>query len=417
MTLYLSNLAAYSLQLAMLVGAAFVVTALLRMRAPIPALRFWQAVLAASLLLPLLQPWPDGRSDVLASSVVFVSGTAPATALATRGIDWVQALLAVIAGGAIARLLWLGIGILRLRAIVANATPDDALASLTRELSTATGSRATLLMSDDIESPATVGIKRPLILVPGRMREMPQPVQRAVIAHELVHVRRRDWLHTLAEEIWCALLWFHPAARVVSARLSLARETVVDEQTILLTRDRRAYAEALLAFADPQPYLVGMTPLIGRRHLSQRISLIAEEGSMSCRRTLSSVVVAFVISAAATLFAVSSFPLAASLAAQAGQVHDPGPGVTLPSVVREVKPVYTAAAMQKKIQGSVWLGIVVGESGDVTEVKVTRSLDPEYGLNDQAVKAAWGWKFKPGMKDGKPVAVRVTLELTFTLKK
>ena len=417
MTLYLSNLAAYSLQLAILVGAAFAVTALVRMRAPVPALCFWQAVLAAGLLLPLIQPWPADRSDLLASSVVFVSGTVPATALATRGIDWVQALLAVLGAGTIARLLWLGIGILRLRAIVAHATPDDALTSLTRELSAATGSRATLLISDDIESPATVGVRRPLILVPRRMREMPQPVQRAVVAHELVHVRRRDWLHTLAEEIWCALLWFHPAARVLSTRLSLARETVVDEQTILLTRDRRAYAEALLSFADPQPYLVGMTPLIGRRHLSQRIALIAEEDSMSHRRTLSSVVVAFVISAAATLFAVSSFPLAASLAAQAGQVYDPGSGVTLPSVVREVKPVYTAAAMEKKIQGSVWLGIVVGESGDVTEVKITRSLDPEYGLDDQAVKAAWGWKFKPGMKDGKPVAVRVTLELTFTLKK
>lgn len=137
---------------------------------------------------------------------------------------------------------------------------------------------------------------------------------------------------------------------------------------------------------------------------------------MSRRRTLSSVVVAFVISAGATLFAVSAFPLAASLAAHTGQVYDPGNGVTPPSVVHEVKPVYTAAALQRKIQGSVWLGVVVGESGDVTEVEVTRSLDPEYGLDDQAVKATRQWTFKPGTKDGKPVAVRLTIEMTFTLK-
>ena len=102
-------------------------------------------------------------------------------------------------------------------------------------------------------------------------------MQRAIVCHELVHVKRRDWLQTIAEEIWCALLWFHPAARVIASRLSLARETVVDEMTILLTRDRRAYAEALLAFSDPQPHVIGVTPFIGRHTLSQRISLIAQE--------------------------------------------------------------------------------------------------------------------------------------------
>ena len=82
------------------------------------------------------------------------------------------------------------------------------------------------------------------------------------------------------------MLWFHPCARVIASRLSLARETVVDELTIRITRDRRAYAEALLAFSDPQPHLIGATPFIGRRTLSQRISLIAEETPMSRHRAL-----------------------------------------------------------------------------------------------------------------------------------
>ena len=47
---------------------------------------------------------------------------------------------------------------------------------------------------------------------------------------------------------------------------------------------------------------------------------------------------------------------------------------------------------------------------------VTQSLDKEYGLDTQAVEAARQWLFKPGTKDGKPVAVRVALEMTFTLK-
>ncbi len=52
----------------------------------------------------------------------------------------------------------------------------------------------------------------------------------------------------------------------------------------------------------------------------------------------------------------------------------------------------------------------------MTDVVVTKSLDAEYGLDQAAMKAAWQWKFKPATKDGQPVAVRVTLELTFTLK-
>ena len=99
-------------------------------------------------------------------------------------------------------------------------------------------------------------------------------------------------------------------------------------------------------------------------------------------------------------------------------IYVPGPGVdiTLPVVLKEVKPGYTQAAKDKKIKGSVWLSAVVGAEGDVTDVKVTRSLDAEYGLDEQAIKAVRQWKFKPGMKDGQPVAVRVTLEMTFTLK-
>ena len=61
---------------------------------------------------------------------------------------------------------------------------------------------------------------------------------------------------------------------------------MVDELTIRITRDRRAYAEALLAFSDPQPHVIGATPFIGRRTLSQRISLIAEEAPMSRHRAL-----------------------------------------------------------------------------------------------------------------------------------
>jgi TonB family protein len=104
--------------------------------------------------------------------------------------------------------------------------------------------------------------------------------------------------------------------------------------------------------------------------------------------------------------------------AQPGRVYDPGrdAGITLPEVVHEVKPVYTPAAMQQKIQGSVHVDVVVLASGEVGRVWVTRSLDAEYGLDQEAMRAAGQWRFTPGKKDGTPVPVVVTIEMTFTLR-
>lgn len=97
-------------------------------------------------------------------------------------------------------------------------------------------------------------------------------------------------------------------------------------------------------------------------------------------------------------------------------VYKAGPGITLPSVVREVKPDYTVEAKRAGIRGSVFMSVVVEADGSVGAVEVTRSLDKEHGLDQEAVKAMKQWAFKPGTKDGKPVAVEVTVEMTFTLK-
>ena len=418
MTVYLSNLAAYSLQLAALAATAYVTVWALRLRMPRISIRFWQAVMLIALALPAMQPWREDDVEGLLGPLFSVTATAiPSEASrAPAVVDPVTIVLALVAGGALARLLWLALGMWRVRALVANAAPAPALAFQIGELTQQIGADATLMISDELEGPATVGWRRPVVLLPRAVLTMAPTVQRAIVCHELVHVKRRDWLQTIAEEIWCALLWFHPAARVIASRLSLARETVVDEITILLTRDRRAYAEALLAFSDPQPHLIGVTPFIGRHTLSQRISLIAQEGSMSSRRALISVAFAFVASAGLTAAAVDRFPMSAT-PNQADTVYKPGNGVTVPTVVKEVKPHYTGAALQKKIQGSVWLEAVVTTTGDVDEIKVTRSLDAEFGLDQAAMDAARQWKFKPGTRQGKPVAVRITLELTFTLKK
>ena len=99
-----------------------------------------------------------------------------------------------------------------------------------------------------------------------------------------------------------------------------------------------------------------------------------------------------------------------------GGVYHPGSGVTTPVPLNPVKPQYTSEAMRARIQGTVWVECIVQPTGVCTDVQVVRSLDPTFGLDNEAVKAARQWRFKPGMRLGQPVPVLVTIELTFALR-
>ena len=99
-----------------------------------------------------------------------------------------------------------------------------------------------------------------------------------------------------------------------------------------------------------------------------------------------------------------------------GGVYRPGNGVTLPRVLHEERPQYTSDAMRAKVQGTVLLECVVKPDGSVGDVQVVRSLDPTFGLDQQAVVAARKWRFAPGTRLGEAVPVLITIELTFTLR-
>ena len=99
-----------------------------------------------------------------------------------------------------------------------------------------------------------------------------------------------------------------------------------------------------------------------------------------------------------------------------GGPYRPGNGVESPRVLRSVDPRYTAEAMRAHVTGVVWLEAVVLADGTVGDVQITKSLDPVFGLDEEAVKAAKQWRFVPGTRFGEPVAVLVSIELSFNLR-
>jgi TonB family protein len=94
-----------------------------------------------------------------------------------------------------------------------------------------------------------------------------------------------------------------------------------------------------------------------------------------------------------------------------GNVYKVGDGVSDPVVLNRVETEFTDAARNAQYQGQCLLTAIVDEQGMPEDLEVLKPLD--YGLTENAVAAASKYRFKPAMKDGKPVAVKITIEVNF----
>src|SRR5258706_10626139 len=96
-----------------------------------------------------------------------------------------------------------------------------------------------------------------------------------------------------------------------------------------------------------------------------------------------------------------------------GGVYKIGGGVSQPKLVSKVEPEYSEEARKAKWQGTVVLSLVVDDKGHPQQIKVAKSLG--LGLDQKAIEAVEKWRFEPGKKDGKAVAVYATIEVNFRL--
>jgi TonB family protein len=93
-----------------------------------------------------------------------------------------------------------------------------------------------------------------------------------------------------------------------------------------------------------------------------------------------------------------------------------GNGVTPPDLIYRTQPRYTAEAMRAKLQGVALLSGVVGIDGVLHDIRILRSLDGTFGLDQEAITCVQQWRFRPGTRQGKPIPVYVTMEVGFNLR-
>ena len=90
-----------------------------------------------------------------------------------------------------------------------------------------------------------------------------------------------------------------------------------------------------------------------------------------------------------------------------------GNGVSAPRALDTPDPEYSEEARKAKYQGVVVLWLVVGPDGKPRDIRVSRPLG--MGLDQKAIEAVQRWRFEPAMKDGRPVAVQINVEVNFRL--
>lgn len=88
-------------------------------------------------------------------------------------------------------------------------------------------------------------------------------------------------------------------------------------------------------------------------------------------------------------------------------------GVVTPKAIYSPEPEFSEAARRDQKQGTVTVGVIVGSDGIPKSTRVLCSSAPD--LSENAVQAVKSWKFEPGSKDGKPVAVEIAVEVQFRL--
>jgi protein-disulfide isomerase len=295
MPLWFYNLAVYCAQFAILIAAGALMVAVTRLREPRLQLIYWQVLLAIGALLPAFEPWQTAsqieQGMIQAGGGVALAGRAgieaasalPAQAASSLSIYEIVAILLV--AGLLIRLLWLAAGLVRLRRSRLHGRPLGPHAAM-EQIKAVLGVSPAVLVSDRISSPVTFGWHSPRVLLPQGFIQMEEARQRVILCHEFLHVRRRDWVWHVGEEIFRSFFWFHFAVVWLVAQIRLCREQLVDREVVVLTGSRRDYLDALFEIASSSrtsryaPALL----FLSERHLKRRVTLILKEVTVSRKK-------------------------------------------------------------------------------------------------------------------------------------
>jgi TonB family protein len=327
-----------------------------------------------------------------------------------------------------------------------------------------------LMHSALVEAPTVIGWLRPVVLIPASCLTGLSTMQiEAILAHELAHIRRHDYLVSVLQSVIETLLFYHPAVWWVSKQIRRERECCCDELAVAVGGDRLAYARALSLLEERRSFYPEVALGANGGVLKMRIKRLLgckEDAAVSQFAAFTVLAILVVVAgsygltmARAESGAVShasrvaspmeleaAAPLNTLIAAPAvrefrlkepvmmAQVETPaappapaveapaaamptGPvrvasGVVAGMILSKAMPIYPEEAKAAGVQGAVVLHAIISKTGTVENITVVSG--PEE-LRDSARDAVRQWTYKPYLLNGEPVEVETSITVNYTL--
>ena len=260
-----------------------------------------------------------------------------------------------------------------------------------------------LRVVDDLASPITAGWWRPVVLIPASLiTGMPAHLLEALLAHELAHVRRLDYLVNLGQNVVETLLFYHPAVWWISGRIREEREQIADDI-------------AATQLGEPRRLALALSELERFQFSSHHLAQAANGGDLMTRikRLIRPDTQALNWKAAIPVLGLA----AACLSLYANAAPDPAKAEKTRAVVDFkscAKPHYPAESLKNKNEGAVVLSFLIGTDGKVKESAIAKSSGFE-PLDTEARTAIAKCSFKPATAGGQPVEDWMTMKYVWTL--
>lgn len=320
----------------------------------------------------------------------------------------VIALLLVM--GMVVRAAWLLLGFWQLYRLRRISRPGPPLTGAVKALAETWRVNAQIRISTKVGGPITFGLRSAVILMPSRFEHMTLETQDAVLCHELIHVRRKDWLFTVIEEGLLVALWFHPAVWWLVSEIQLAREQAVDLEVIRSLDSRHQYVEALLeaAAVSGRVRLTPAASFVWRGQLARRVAAIFAARDVSKRRRILSM--AAVLGGTILVLRIAIVCLPSSFAAHAQQpTAEPIQIVSGGDhLLRRAGMEYPRWVLNEKVEGLVEVEVSTDNLGRVLDAHVVSG--PE-ALRRAVLRSVLDWQYDPQFKAPGvyEIAIRFTL--------
>jgi bla regulator protein BlaR1 len=314
---------------------------------------------------------------------------------------WLACMLAMAARSALG-LLWIA------RAKARGASDAHWQARLDRLLAQAGVTRTvTLRLVDSLASPITAGWWRPVVLVPSALLSgMPPDLLEALLAHEVAHIRRYDYLFNLLQNVIETVLFYHPVVWWLSRRIRHERELIADDLAASQSGQPRRLA---LALSELEKIQFAHHPLAVHANggdLMVRIQRLVrpETNSTNWKAVLPVACLA--------VACVAGFADASASDKKTAAVASTRAVVDFKSCA---KPEWPADALAAERTGTVTLGFQIDTSGKVTNSRINKSSG-HADLDQAAREGIQKCSFIPATKNGKAVSEWMQMQYVWTLQ-